>query len=85
MTTNPHLTQAHAELDLWGSVVANGADITGDLSMRTIMAFRSILNRHQPVDLGHATRCIPCDVTWPCPDASDVLKVLAVDPNGDDA
>lgn len=85
--TSPAETYAAANRDLddMGNALVQGANMAPRLTMDTIIALRSVLTRHQPVDGRLYAVCNACGVVgWPCPDASDVLKVMGL-PEDDDA
>lgn len=81
--------QAHAELDRFGNAIVQGANPAPRLTIDTIIAMRAILFRHAPGETSRGVVCRHCtdisgsSVDWPCPDADDILKVLAL--TGDDA
>lgn len=68
--------QAQQNLDLWSNVTAHGANPAPDLVMRSIIALREVLNRHQAVDVGSDVRCATCSTSWPCADAASVLGAI---------
>jgi hypothetical protein len=80
------LAEANQALDDTGNAVAHGANITGDYTMRLVIAAREILGRHAPRACGHCPDnrshwlCSHCGMAhnWPCPDVEAVFKVLAV-------
>lgn len=76
---------ANTDLDNMGNALANGANMAPRLTMDTIIALRSVLDRHAPYERdSFCTLCLQCGLPWPCPDASDVLKVLGVPEDDDD-
>lgn len=75
------LAEANRALTDTGNAVAHGANITGDYTMRLLIAARGILDRHAPMDyagLGQYPVCVKCGDQWPCVDVRAVFKVLAV-------
>lgn len=75
---------AHQKLDDMGNALLAGAAMAPRLTMDTIIALRSVLDRHAPHGVyRERTVCIQCGLQWPCADAADVLKVLG-QPEDDD-
>lgn len=75
---------ANTGLDQMGNALLEGARMAPRLTMDSIIALRGVLTRHRPVELDRfKTLCPQCEVDWPCPDATDVLRVLAL-PEDDD-
>lgn len=70
--------RAHDELNMWASAVTGGTNTAPDLTLRSIIAVREILDRHQPVDIGSEIRCVTCQRKWPCPDETSVLTLLGL-------
>jgi hypothetical protein len=70
--------------------VVQGATIAPDYVMRTVIAIRERLNRHQPCrDCGggyasHPPFCHRCATAWPCAEVRADLVVLGVDPERED-
>ena len=87
MTSSPHLdtfAAANRDLDDMGNALVHGANMAPRLTMDSIIALRSVLTRHQPVELDRLrVFCGSCEAAWPCPDATDVLKALGL-PEDDD-
>lgn len=82
MSGHPAYQQAHADLDLWGNATAQGATPAPDLVMRSIIALRSVFNRHHPTGSGPV--CAACGTPWDeCPDARAVLAALGRSPEED--
>jgi hypothetical protein len=76
---------ANTDLDNMGNALAEGAKMASRLTIDTIIALRSVLDRHQPVVRDRFnTACPRCGVQWPCPDAADVLKVMGLPEDDDD-
>ncbi len=87
MMTSPTETFAAANRDLddMGNALIQGANMAPTLTMDAIIALRSVLARHRPIELDrYRTLCGPCEVVWPCPDAEAVLKVLGLPENDDE-
>lgn len=76
---------ANTDLDQWGNALLNGANMAPRLTMDSIIALRSVLTRHRPVEHDRfKTLCAHCGIDWAeCSDAQDVLKVLGL-PEDDD-
>lgn len=82
--THPLLVEAHAGLDLAGSVLAQGATIAPDFTMLTLIAMRDRLNRHQPIiERYREPTCRECGRLWPCPDIEGDFNVLGIDWDAD--
>lgn len=84
--THDAYRQAHAELDLWSNVTAHGASPAPDLTMRSIIGLRDVLNHHHPVDRGgRDVVCAADGLQWAdCPDARAILAVVG-QPEPDDS
>lgn len=81
---NDTYTAANHELDNMGNALVQGANMAPRLTMDTIIAMRSVLQRHRPVEKDRFTTvCAHCGTEWECADATDVLKVLGL-PEDDD-
>jgi hypothetical protein len=75
---------ANQDLDDLGNALAQGANMAPRLTIDTIIALRSVLDRHRPVCRDkYRTVCAHCQENWPCADAADVLKVMGL-PEDDD-
>jgi hypothetical protein len=80
------LAEANEALDLTGNVMTHGATIAPDFVMRTLIAMRDIVNRHEPRLCRHCPESrqhYECDAcgsgrNWPCPDVEAIFKVLTV-------
>lgn len=78
------LREAHTNLDLTSNVVAHGATVAPDFVMRSVIATRDRLNRHQPERRADDKQvCDGCGKSWPCPDVLGDFSVLGVDPDGE--
>jgi hypothetical protein len=73
---HPLLAEAHANLDLAGSVLAQGASVAPDFTMRSIQAMRERLHRHQPAAF---SVCSYCSDAWPCIEVLTDFRVLGID------
>jgi len=74
--------EAMANLDKVGTVMANGATIAPDFVMRTLIALRRVLERHQPQSR-YALWCGVCSHEWPCGTTRDVFGVFGVEEDAD--
>lgn len=75
---------AHRNLDGMGNALVSGATMAPRLTIDTIIALRSVLDRHQPLRRDERPPvCSHCRVDWPCADAADVLQVMGL-PEDDD-
>jgi hypothetical protein len=85
--TSPTETYAatNRDLDDMGNALLNGAGMAPRLTIDTIIALRSVLARHRPVERDRfKTLCAKCGIDWmQCSDAQDVLKVMGL-PEDDD-
>jgi hypothetical protein len=75
---------ANRDLNDMGNALVSGANMAPRLTIDTIIALRSVLDRHQPLRRDeYKTMCRHCRVDWPCADAADVLQVMGL-PEDDD-